>query len=55
MIRKLLQSKHQKLVGSNVMFAYKGNYDADTSAEIAAGLEINNSKDWGIKFNLLKF
>ncbi len=44
-----------KAVGGNVMFAYKGTYDTDTTTEIAAGLEINNAKDWGIKFNLLKY
>ena len=44
-----------KLVGQDVAFAYKGVYDNDTTTEIASGIEINNSKDWGIKFMLQKY
>ncbi len=40
--------------GNNVEFAYKGKFDDDSNIEIAAGLEVQNSKEWGIKFELLK-
>ena len=42
-------------LGREVSFAYKGTFDKDTSVEIATGIEINNSKDWGIKFILMKY
>lgn len=48
-------SEASKVLGSEVAFAYKGDYDKDTSIEIASGSEINNSKEWGIKFTLMKY
>ena len=53
--QQIAASEASKSIGSEVAFAYKGTYDIDTSIEIASGIEINNSKDWGIKFNLMKF
>ena len=38
--------------GNNVEFAYKGKFDDDSNIEIAAGLEVQNSKEWGIKFEM---
>ena len=52
---QIASSEASKALGSAVAFAYKGNYDQDTSVEIASGIEINNSKEWGIKFNLMKY
>jgi len=52
---QIAASEVSKIIGNEVAFAYKGVYDNDTTTEIAAGFEINNSKDWGIKFNLLKY
>jgi hypothetical protein len=52
---QIAASEVSKIIGKEVAFAYKGVYDNDTTTEIAAGFEINNSKDWGIKFNLLKY
>jgi hypothetical protein len=44
----------QSVLGNNVKFAYKGTFDNDSKIEIAAGIEVQNSKEWGIKFALLK-
>jgi hypothetical protein len=44
----------KKTLGDNVKFAYKGIYNKDSVTEIAAGTEIQNPKEWGIKFLLLK-
>jgi hypothetical protein len=44
----------KKTLGDNVKFAYKGRYNKDSVIEIAAGTEIQNPKEWGIKFLLLK-
>lgn len=44
----------QKILGSNVLFAAKGRFDRDTVVEIAAGTEVKNSSESGIKFALLK-
>jgi len=44
----------KKTLGENVKFAYKGKYNKDSVVEIAAGTEIQNPKEWGIKFLLLK-
>jgi hypothetical protein len=44
----------KKTLGDNVKFAYKGRYNRDSVIEIAAGTEIQNPKEWGIKFLLLK-
>ncbi len=48
----LQQAKN--ILGSNVDYAYKGNFDNDSKIEIAAGSEVQNTKEWGIKFELLK-
>ncbi len=42
------------VLGNNVRFAYKGKFDHDTVTEVAAGTEIQNKSEWGIKFFLLK-
>ena len=44
----------KKILGDDVKFAYKGSYNKDSIIEIAAGKEIQNPKEWGIKFLLLK-
>ena len=52
---QIAASEVSKVLGSDVAFAYKGTYDKDSSIEIASGTEINNSKEWGIKFILMKY
>ena len=44
----------QKYLGADVMFAAKGKFDRDTVIEIAAGTEIKDTTEPGIKFTLLK-
>ncbi len=51
---QLVLQKAKEVLGSNVSFAYKGRFDMDTVVEIAAGIEIQMPKQWGIKFVLLK-
>ncbi len=44
----------KSVLGSGVKFAYKGLFDRDSVLEIAAGTEVKNNSEWGIKFYLLK-
>ncbi len=44
----------KKILGNDVKFAYKGNFDGDSAIEVAAGVELRKNKQWGIKFILLK-
>ena len=48
----LQQAKN--VLGNNVKFAYKGKFDGDSVIEIAAGVELQSDKEWGIEFILLK-
>lgn len=51
---QVVLEKAKGILGPNVSFAYKGKFDMDTVIEIAAGVEIQTQKEWGIKFILLK-
>ena len=44
----------KKALGDNVKFAYKGKFNKDSVIEVSAGTEIQNPKEWGIKFYLLE-
>lgn len=44
----------EKTLGPDTKFAFKGSFDKDSVIEVAAGLEIENQDNWGIKFALLK-
>ncbi len=48
----LQQAKN--ILGNDVKFAYKGKFDQDSTIEIAAGVETQKPKEWGIKFVLIK-
>ena len=50
----VVTSEAEKILGKDMKFAYKGNFDTDSSIEIAAGTEIENKSEWGIQFYLLK-
>ena len=50
----VVNSEAEKILGANMKFAYKGNFDSTKTVEIAAGTEIKNKTEWGIKFYLLK-
>ncbi len=42
------------VLGNDTKFAKKGSFDDQSTIEIAAGTEVNNTDNWGIKFYLLK-
>lgn len=46
--------KATDILGNNTKHAFYGNFDNDEIYELAAGLEINDNENWGIKFSLLK-
>ena len=50
----IVTSEAKKILGSDMKFAYKGNFDKDSVVEIAAGTELENKSEWGIQFYLLK-
>lgn len=51
----VVTSEAEKILGPDLKFAYKGNFDKDSVDEIAAGTEVENKSEWGIQFYLLKF
>lgn len=42
------------VLGPDTKVAFKGRFDRDTVIEVIGGTEIANSKQWGIRFYLLK-
>jgi len=42
------------LLGEDTKVAFKGRFDRDSIIEVIGGTEIANSKEWGIRFYLLK-
>ena len=52
---EVVTSEAKKILGPDLKFAYKGNFDKDSVVEISAGTEINDKNEWGIQFYLLKF
>jgi hypothetical protein len=51
---EIVLQQAKNILGNQVKFAYKGKFDKDSVIEIAAGTEIQNKTEWGIKFFLLK-
>jgi len=45
----------KKILGDNVKFAKRGKFKGESSVEVAAGVEISDETNWGIKFYLLKW
>lgn len=43
-----------KVLGNNSQIALTGNFDQDSTKELAAGTEINKPDKWGIQFHFLK-
>ncbi len=50
---KVVMEETKKLLGDNVKFAHKGKFKGELPVEIAAGIEISDKNNWGIKFYLL--
>ena len=44
----------KKVLGDNLKFFLTGNFDKDSLQEIAAGIELTENNNWGIKFVLLE-
>jgi hypothetical protein len=51
----IVNAEAKKLLGENLKFVFTGNFDEDSLQEIAAGIELTENNNWGIKFFLLKF
>src|SRR4030042_2926503 len=49
-----VNSETKKLLGDNLKFVFTGNFDKDSSQEVAAGIELSENNTWGIKFVLCK-
>jgi len=49
-----VNNETKKLLGDNLKFVFTGNFDRDSSQEVAAGIELSENNTWGIKFVLLK-
>jgi hypothetical protein len=50
----MVSKETKKILGDNLKFYLMGNFDQDSLQEIAAGIELTENKNWGIKFVLLK-
>lgn len=49
-----VKTKAESLLGKNLKFTLAGNFDEDSLKEVAAGLEVSETPNWGIRFVLLK-
>lgn len=47
-------SKLKEATGKDIKFYLRGNFASDSANNIAAGTEVMNKKEWGIKFYLFK-
>lgn len=50
----IVNAEAKKLLGENLKFVFAGNFDEDSLQEIAAGIELTENNNWGIKFILLE-
>ena len=50
----IVTSEARDVLGPDMKFAYKGNFDGDSVIEIAAGTETETKVEWGIRFYLIK-
>jgi len=51
---KVVMEETKKVLGDNVKFARRGKFKGESPVEVAAGVEISDKNNWGIKFYLLK-
>jgi hypothetical protein len=51
---EVVMAEAKKLLGENVKFAKRGKFKGESPVEVAAGVEISDKNNWGIKFFLLK-
>ncbi len=50
----MVKNEVKKILGNNIKFILTGNFDSDSSQEVAAGIEVNENNNWGIKFILFE-
>ena len=50
----MVKIETKKILGENLKFFLTGNFDKDSLQEIAAGIELTENNNWGIKFVLLE-
>jgi len=50
----MVTKETKKILGDNLKFILTGNFDKDSLQEIAAGIELTENNNWGIKFILLE-
>ena len=50
----MVNTETKKLLGDKLKFVLTGNFDEDSLQEIAAGIELSENNNWGIKFVLLE-
>ena len=50
----VVTSEAENILGPDMKFAYKGNFDKDSVIEIAAGTEIETKNEWGITILFIK-
>jgi len=50
----MVNKETKKILGDNLKFVLTGNFDKDSLQEIAAGIELTENNNWGIKFVLLE-
>lgn len=50
----MVKTETEKLLGDKLKFVLTGNFDEDSLQEIAAGIELTENNNWGIKFFLLE-
>jgi len=49
-----VNTEAKKLLGNSLKFLLTGNFDMDSLQEVAAGIELTENNNWGIKFLMLK-
>jgi len=50
----MVTKETKKILGDDLKFILTGNFDKDSLQEIAAGIELTENNNWGIKFILLE-
>lgn len=50
----MIDNEMKKMFGNQLKVILSGNFDIDSLPETAAGIEINESNNWGIKFIFFK-
>lgn len=52
--RKFAEERVKQILGSKISFFEEGHFQEDSTLGVAAGTEINNKTNWGIKFSYFR-